>query len=86
VKSGRLEWSPVHKSEKFWHENAARLNEKNFELLKYACSLFFVIFYSNTHHFVASHLSVTTTAAAVAFNLPVWVTTECLGIQYDAIQ
>jgi V-type H+-transporting ATPase subunit H len=34
VKSGRLEWSPVHKSEKFWHENAARLNEKNFELLK----------------------------------------------------
>lgn len=34
VKSGRLEWSPVHKSEKFWHENASRLNEKNFELLK----------------------------------------------------
>jgi len=34
VKSGRLEWSPVHRSEKFWHENAARLNEKNFELLK----------------------------------------------------
>jgi V-type H+-transporting ATPase subunit H len=34
VKSGRLEWSPVHKSEKFWRENAARLNEKNFELLK----------------------------------------------------
>jgi V-type H+-transporting ATPase subunit H len=34
VKSGRLEWSPVHKSEKFWHENAPRLNEKNFELLK----------------------------------------------------
>ena len=39
VKSGRLEWSPVHKSEKFWHENAARLNEKNFELLKYVSSL-----------------------------------------------
>ena len=34
VKSGRLEWSPVHKSEKFWRENAARLNEKNYELLK----------------------------------------------------
>ena len=34
MKSGRLEWSPVHRSEKFWHENAARLNEKNFELLK----------------------------------------------------
>jgi V-type H+-transporting ATPase subunit H len=38
VKSGRLEWSPVHKSEKFWHENASRLNEKNFELLKYVMS------------------------------------------------
>merc|ERR1719189_2721850 len=34
VKSGRLEWSPVHRSEKFWRENAARLNEKNYELLK----------------------------------------------------
>lgn len=34
LKSGQLEWSPVHKSEKFWRENAARLNENNFELLK----------------------------------------------------
>lgn len=34
VKSGRLEWSPVHKSAKFWRENAMRLNEKNYELLK----------------------------------------------------
>ncbi|CAM9656973.1 unnamed protein product [Lampetra planeri] len=34
LKAGRLEWSPVHKSEKFWRENAARLNEKNYELLK----------------------------------------------------
>lgn len=34
VKSGRLEWSPVHRSEKFWRENAARLTEKNYELLK----------------------------------------------------
>jgi len=34
VKSGRLEWSPVHKSERFWRENAGRLNEKNYELLK----------------------------------------------------
>ncbi len=29
VKSGRLEWSAVHSS-----ENAMRLNEKNYELLK----------------------------------------------------
>lgn len=34
VKSGRLEWSPVHSSEKFWRENAHRLNERNYELLK----------------------------------------------------
>ena len=34
VRSGRLEWSPVHKSEKFWRENNTRLNEKNYELLK----------------------------------------------------
>ncbi|KAK3866672.1 hypothetical protein Pcinc_027807 [Petrolisthes cinctipes] len=34
VKSGRMEWSPVHKSEKFWRENADRLNDDNYELLK----------------------------------------------------
>ena len=34
MRSGRLEWSPVHRSEKFWRESAARLNEKNYELLK----------------------------------------------------
>lgn len=34
IRSGRLEWSPVHTTEKFWRENAARLNEKNYELLK----------------------------------------------------
>ncbi|RWS16001.1 V-type proton ATPase subunit H-like isoform X1, partial [Dinothrombium tinctorium] len=34
LKSGRLEWSPVHSSEKFWRENSAKLNEKNYELLK----------------------------------------------------
>ncbi|KAF7637935.1 V-type proton ATPase subunit H [Meloidogyne graminicola] len=34
IRSGRLHWSPVHKSEKFWRENAQRFNEKNFELIK----------------------------------------------------
>lgn len=34
LRSGRLQWSPVHKSEKFWRENAQRFNEKNFELVK----------------------------------------------------
>ena len=34
VKSGRLEWSPVHKQEKFWRENAIKVCEKNYELLK----------------------------------------------------
>lgn len=34
IRSGRLQWSPVHKSEKFWRENAQKFNEKNFELVK----------------------------------------------------
>lgn len=34
LRSARLEWSPVHKSAKFWRENAQRLNEKNYELLR----------------------------------------------------
>ncbi|XP_067936215.1 V-type proton ATPase subunit H-like [Watersipora subatra] len=34
VKSGRLEWSPVHKEIRFWRENASRLNEGNYELLR----------------------------------------------------
>ena len=32
--SGRLEWSPVHKSEKFWRENAVKFTDNNYELLK----------------------------------------------------
>ncbi|XP_026693601.2 V-type proton ATPase subunit H isoform X1 [Ciona intestinalis] len=39
VKSQRLEWSPVHKSEKFWRENSTRLNEKNYELLRILTNL-----------------------------------------------
>lgn len=34
IRSGRLSWTPVHQSEKFWVENAAKLNENNFELLR----------------------------------------------------
>lgn len=34
VASSRLNWSPVHRSDKFWRENAARLNENNFFLIK----------------------------------------------------
>lgn len=33
--SGHLSWTPVHESEDFWKENAARLNEKDHELLRY---------------------------------------------------
>lgn len=32
--SGHLSWSPVHESETFWKENAARLDEKDFAQLK----------------------------------------------------
>uniref|UniRef100_A0A1I7TC11 V-type proton ATPase subunit H n=1 Tax=Caenorhabditis tropicalis TaxID=1561998 RepID=A0A1I7TC11_9PELO len=34
VRSGRLQWSPVHKSEKFWRENASKFNDKQFEVVK----------------------------------------------------
>ena len=34
LRSGRLEWSPVHRSEKFWRENAYKLNENKYEMLK----------------------------------------------------
>jgi len=39
IRSNRLEWSPVHKSDKFWRENAVRLNENNYELLRILTSL-----------------------------------------------
>lgn len=39
IRSGRLSWTPFHKSEKFWLENATKLNESNFELLKMLLNL-----------------------------------------------
>ena len=36
ITTNRLSWSPVHKSDKFWRENAQRLNENNFFLIRYA--------------------------------------------------
>ena len=37
--SGHLSWTPVHESDMFWHENAAKLNEKDHAHLKYDTSL-----------------------------------------------
>lgn len=34
VRSGRLEWTPVHTNDGFWKANVQRLNDKNFELLR----------------------------------------------------
>lgn len=34
ITSNRLNWSPCHKSDKFWRENAPRLNENNFYLIR----------------------------------------------------
>ncbi len=34
VLSGQLEWSPVHRQDKFWRDNAARLNEDSYKLVK----------------------------------------------------
>jgi len=39
VASSRLNWSPVHRSDKFWRENAPRLNENNFFLIKHLVKL-----------------------------------------------
>ena len=33
--SGHLSWTPVHESDLFWKENATKLNDKDYELLKY---------------------------------------------------
>jgi len=35
VQSQQLEWSPVHKSEKFWRENCSRFEENDFQILHY---------------------------------------------------
>jgi V-type H+-transporting ATPase subunit H len=32
--TGPLEWSPVHKSQRFWKENVARFNDENYKLLR----------------------------------------------------
>lgn len=34
ITSNRLSWSPAHKSDKFWRENAQKLNENNFFLIR----------------------------------------------------
>ncbi|KAJ3392716.1 H(+)-transporting V1 sector ATPase subunit H [Lobulomyces angularis] len=34
VKAGTLEWSPAHNSEAFWKQNASRMNERDYELLR----------------------------------------------------
>ena len=33
--SGHLSWSPVHESDMFWKENAIKLNDKDYEQLRY---------------------------------------------------
>jgi len=33
VLSGNLEWSPVHRSEKFWKENSSKFEEENYKIL-----------------------------------------------------
>lgn len=34
VETGKLEWSPPHRSDVFWKENAHKLEENNYQLLK----------------------------------------------------
>ena len=39
VLSGNLEWSPVHKNEKFWRENIMRFEDSNFQVLGVLCDV-----------------------------------------------
>ncbi|VUZ52954.1 unnamed protein product [Hymenolepis diminuta] len=52
--SGRLEWSPVHKSDQFWRENADKFTENNYELLR---MLIYLLEYSTDPEIlsIASH-------------------------------
>lgn len=34
IKSGKLSWSPPHKSDLFWKDNASRLQANDFEILR----------------------------------------------------
>lgn len=34
IETGKLEWSPPHKSDVFWKENAYKLEEHNYQLLR----------------------------------------------------
>ena len=34
VLSGQLEWSPVHRSERFWRENINNINDRHGEIIK----------------------------------------------------
>jgi V-type H+-transporting ATPase subunit H len=34
VKSGKLDWSPPHLSEQFWKQNASKLSDKDYELVR----------------------------------------------------
>lgn len=36
--SGHLSWTPVHESDDFWKQNATKLNDKDYEQLKYGPS------------------------------------------------
>ena len=39
VASGKLEWSPSHKSENFWRDNHLEFGKNNFEPLKQLVAL-----------------------------------------------
>ena len=42
ITTNRLSWSPAHKSDKFWRENAQRLNENNFFLVRFGFFLYHI--------------------------------------------
>lgn len=41
-----MEWSPTHKSELFWLDNASKLEENDLEILRYSILLEIILFYN----------------------------------------
>ena len=55
VRSGNLDWTPVHKSEKFWKENCHKFVENQFEIIAILISIIKEASSSSTSLSIALH-------------------------------
>ena len=54
LESGRLSWSPPHKNDEFWRDNASKLNDKDRKQLKCAPPIFLSCRPNHSHAFLAT--------------------------------